>query len=64
MREVNGKREIEAVCDTWEGGLIEYLKWKIKQFLEHWEEEENGINLVDLQETTLDDNEMDGIYDI
>ena len=64
MREVNGKREIEAVCDAWEGGLIGYLTWKIKQCLEHWEEEENGINLVDLHENILDDDEMDGIYDI
>lgn len=64
MREVNGKREIEAICDTWEGGLVEYLIWKIKRFLKYLEEEENGINLDDLQENTLDDDEMDGIFDI
>ena len=64
MREMNGKREIEAVCDTWEGGLIVYLTWKIKQFLEHWEDDEKGIDLVDLQENILDDKEVDGIYDI
>jgi hypothetical protein len=64
MREANGKREIEAICDTWEGGLVEYLIWKIKKFLKYWEEEENGINLVDLEENTLDDDEMDGIFGI
>jgi len=64
MGEVNGKREIEAICDTWEGGIVGYLVWKIKQSLEHWEEEENGINLVDLQVNTLNEDEMDGIYGI
>jgi hypothetical protein len=66
MQETDGKREIEAVCDTWKGGLVGYLTWKIKQFLE----EDTGIDFIDLQENTPDDlditetREMDGIYDV
>jgi len=30
MKEHDGKREIEAVCDTFEGGLIGYLTWKLR----------------------------------
>lgn len=66
MQEIDGKREIEAVCDTWEGGLVGYLIWKIKQLLE----EDAGIDFIDLLDNTSDDlditetMEMDGIYDV
>lgn len=66
MQEVDGKREIEAVCDTWEGGLVGYLAWKIKQLLE----EDTGIDFIDLLDNMSHDlditetMEMDGIYDV
>ena len=33
MRRVGGKREIEAVCETWVGGLVGYLTWKLRRVL-------------------------------
>lgn len=50
MREENGKREIEAVCDVWEGGLVGYLEWKIREFLE-----DTGINFMDLDDDIMED---------
>lgn len=56
MQDVNGKRDIEAVCDSWEDGLIGYLVWKMKQFFERFEKEGlNGINLDELHEEELFD---------
>ena len=66
MKDVNGKREIEAVCETWEGGLVGYLVWKIKRVLLQMEEG-RGYDFIDSQENTLDITEImdtDGIYDI
>jgi len=48
MKRRNGKREIEAVCETWEGGLIGYLIWKLRQAL-------------DMDEITLENMELDGV---
>jgi hypothetical protein len=33
MRRTGGKREIEAVCETWVGGLVGYLTWKLRRAL-------------------------------
>lgn len=33
MRRVGGKREIEAVCESWVGGVCGYLTWKLKRVL-------------------------------
>jgi hypothetical protein len=33
MRESGFKREIEAVCEIWEGGLVGYLTWKLSKVL-------------------------------
>jgi len=45
MKRKNGKREIEAVCETWEGGLVGYLIWKLRQ-------------AFDMDEITLDNMEV------
>jgi len=33
MRVSGGKREIEAVCESWVGGLMGYLTWKLRSAL-------------------------------
>ena len=33
MRESGYKREIESVCEIWEGGLVGYLTWKLRKVL-------------------------------
>jgi len=56
MQDVNGKRDIEAVCDSWEGGLIGYLVWKLKQLFQFFEKDGLiGINLNELHEDELFD---------
>src|ERR1700722_7941963 len=50
MAETNGKREIEAVCDTWGGGLIGYLLWKIRRKMEELNNDDLG---------SIDSAEMD-----
>ena len=50
MKRRNGKREIEAICDTWQGGLISYLIWKINRYLLHISLEETPIDSMDLED--------------
>ena len=50
MKEVNGKREIEAIYDTWRGGIVGYLVWKIKRSLE------DGIQIDELNVVDDDGN--------
>ena len=77
MEEGGGKREIEAVCETWEDGLEGYLIWKINRLLalktdddginfdEMWEN--NSINdtgeMLDINDIT-DTDSFDGIFDL
>ena len=66
MKDVNGKREIEAVYDTWKGGLVGYLVWKIQRVLLQMEKD-IGIDCIDLQQDNLHITgimDTDGIYDI
>lgn len=60
MAQVNGKREIEAICDTWDGGLEQYLIWKLKQFLEPEKSDEAEIDGQD----DLFNTDTDGIMDL
>jgi hypothetical protein len=69
MAQFNGKREIEAICDTWQGGLESYLNWKIKRFLQNTEEDMNGIDFDISYEDILDfegimdlEDDVDGIF--
>lgn len=78
MLDGNGKREIEAVCETWEGGLEGYLVWKLTRLLTLEKEQEKGIDFDEMYEDTLtgdtdeildiDDimetDSFDGIYDL
>jgi hypothetical protein len=50
MKEYNGKREIEAVCDTFQGGLIGYLSWKISESLTIDTPNAQGIQLEDFED--------------
>jgi hypothetical protein len=67
MAETNGKREIEAVCDTWEGGLIGYLLWKIGRRMEELNKEDSGgidsgeLDEMDMAEVNPDINDEDDI---
>lgn len=54
MQESNRKREIEAICDTWEGGLLRYLVGKIKQFVEIERDEMDWIGINDLGDEVVD----------
>jgi hypothetical protein len=54
MQESNGKREIEAVCDSWNGGLVGYLVWKIKRTLHVEEDEMDWIGSDDLDDDLVD----------
>jgi hypothetical protein len=74
MQRVNGKREIEAICDSWQGGLVRYLIWKVKEALKQLENEEKEIGVDDLRDIedndgdmniddTVDVSDPDGIYD-
>jgi hypothetical protein len=54
MQESNGKREIEAVYDSWKGGLVGYLVWKIKQILQVEEDEMDWIGSDDLDDDLVD----------
>jgi len=78
LTEGNGKREIEAVCETWEGGLEGYLVWKINRLLPTLQKENEGVNLDEMLENTLieetddkldindvtDTDSCDGIFDL
>jgi hypothetical protein len=73
----NGKREIEAVCETWEGGLEGYLVWKITRLLQLIRDDE-GIDFEEMCEDSLiedtddildindvtDTDSCDGIFDL
>jgi hypothetical protein len=54
MQEVNGKKEIEAVCDTWKGGLEGYLVWKIKRILGLEEDDMDWVGSDDWDEDLVD----------
>jgi hypothetical protein len=54
MREHDGKREIEAVCDTFEGGLIGYLAWKVRTALGVDHEPDTGIGLEEVEDVVND----------
>jgi len=79
LGEGNGKREIEAVCETWEGGLEGYLVWKINRLLLALQKDDEGIHfeemcdedsLIEHTDDMLDINDImdadsnDGIYDL
>ena len=73
----HGKREIEAVCETWEGGLEGYLVWKITRLLQLIRDDE-GIDFEEMCEDSLmedtddildindvtDTDSCDGIFDL
>jgi hypothetical protein len=48
MAETEGKREIEAICDTFQGGLEGYLVDKIGRRLEDLNNDAGGIDVTDL----------------
>ena len=67
--ENGGKREIEAVCDVFEGGLMGYLTWKIKTALHlNDDQEDNAIALQELDtisdDLQIDDNDIDDMNGI
>ena len=66
MQNFNGKREIEAICDSWQGGLVTYMIRKLKEALEQFENEERGIGLDDLQDIEDDKDrlELDETVDV
>ena len=78
LEEGNGKREIEAVCETWEGGLEGYLVWKLTRLLAMDKQHEEGIKFEEMCEDTLtgdtddmldmnditDTESFDGIFDL
>ena len=53
MKAVGGKREIEAVCDIWENGIVGYLYHKISR-VHTIEGEMDGINVMELEDINID----------
>jgi len=48
MRVSRRKREIEAVCESWVGGLIGYLTWKLR----------SALGLVEMPDGEMDEDIM------
>ena len=48
MKLSGGKREIEAVCESWVGGLIGYLTWKLR----------SALGLVEMPDGEMDEDIM------
>ena len=57
MKRVRGKREIEAVCDSWENGIVGYLYHKLSQELEVAGDTDE-ISFMELQDDTMDEVDM------
>ena len=53
MKRVGGKREIEAVCDTWENGIVGYLYHKIS-CVHEIERKMHGIDFMELQDMNVE----------
>jgi hypothetical protein len=49
MKRVAGKREIEAVCDSWENGIVGYLYHKLL-WVDEIDGDMDGIDFAELQE--------------
>lgn len=69
MGEKGWKREIEAVCDAFEGGLVGYLTWKISEvFGTKYTAEDEGIQWDELEDsaawTEIIDMDISDIDDI
>jgi hypothetical protein len=67
MRRTGWKREIEAVCETWVGGLVGYLTWKLRRALGLMDggmgddsRMEEDIMVLDGMEVNLDSESGDG----
>jgi hypothetical protein len=57
MKRVDGKREIEAVCEFWEDGIVGYLYHKLSQELEVARDTDE-INFTELQDDFIMDEDM------
>ena len=75
MAEADGKKEIEAVCDTWNGGLVGYLLSKIGRRMEELNQDDSdgmsSVEMDDLEIVVVDvdtdrdnDNEWIGMDDM
>jgi hypothetical protein len=55
IKKVGGKREIEAVCDFWEDGIVGYLYHKLSQELEVAMDTDE-IDFTELQDDIMDED--------
>jgi hypothetical protein len=68
MEKSNRKREIEAICDHWEGGLEEYLVSKLTGYFKDEDGDKIDLNGQEIGGSHIDIDEMDfsedGIWDL